>query len=558
MAQYVIQVKSGNRWSLHSYKDSEEAALKQSRQLLKQKIAEEVKVIQKGDGPDKTVFNENINSIKRKAGLGQLADCPVYKTLDDLFSPDSMLALSRLLRDYCDQMTFTPTELMHNHRLLDKFCDSNLFPSAIERLANLQAIKTKSNEQECRETLFSLFTQAREKARGSGFDPIENGTLDDYLQQAGDLGTLDIRYRVNLSLSKATTAAPSWEGKFVVLFDLLGPCEADALHETTAAFLDDILSEFFAIPNAIMEMLGQQPDRFNAIDVLTKLCIARYQARKWDTPGLRRSSELMAKLPMPKSRNRIANRIEQMLRSRSALTKGDMYEEKHAFKQLLPLFIAKNGSILGGEGMAEALAICGTRSFNRDRNLENPDEPINYILENLQAPILQLRFLLTLSQSPFGKECTQIVCNFLPQFMEGPEHIHDIVHYKLPLKRKLKILTGLQKSALNTKLPNKMNVKFSNWLDTLIYEYLNEERIIDKMDSPQDTLFQRATALLQFCASGLLIEGQTLQWVRNRVQEHLRQPNFIEKFTEDIQTTKKKELVITQLHAMLKKAGLQE
>ncbi len=240
------------------------------------------------------------------------------------------------------------------------------------------------------------------------------------------------------------------------------------------------------------------------------------------------------------------------------MTKGDIHEEKHAFKQLLPLFIAKNGSILGGEGLAEALAMCGTRSFNRDRNLENPSEAIEYIMENLKAPILQLRFLLTLSKSPFGKDCADIVCKFLPEFMEGPEHVHDIVHYKLPLKRKLKILTGLQKSALAIKLPNKMNETFASWLDDLIFDYLNEERIIDKMDSPEDTLFQRATALLQFCASGLLIEGRTLNWVRQRVQEHLRQPNFVEKFTEDVQTAKKKELVITQLHAMLKKAGLQE
>ncbi|WP_419797364.1 MAG: hypothetical protein ACNI26_13720 [Terasakiella sp.] len=558
MAQYVIQVKSGNRWSLHSYKDSEAAAVKQSRQLLKQKVVDEAKVIKKGDGEEKIIFNENVNSIKRKAGLGQIADCPVYETVDDLFLPESMLALSRMLRDYCDQMTFTPTELMHSHRSLEKFCDDALFASAVERLAGIQAVKAKKNEQECREKIFDLFEQAKEKARGSGFDNLQNDGLNEYIANAGDLNDPAIRYRVNLSLSKSTMMSPSWEGKFVVLFELLGKTDIEALHENTAVFLDEILSEFFAIPNAILEMLGQQPDRYNAIDVLTKLCIARYEARKWDTPGLQRVSELMAKLAMTKSRSRLANRVEQMLRSRSSLTKGDMHEEKHAFKQLLPLFIAKNGSILGGEGMAEALAMCGTRSFNRDRNLENPSEAIEYIMENLKAPILQLRFLLTLSKSPFGKDCADIVCKFLPEFMEGPEHVHDIVHYKLPLKRKLKILTGLQKSALAIKLPNKMNETFANWLDDLIFNYLDEERIIDKMDSPEDTLFQRATALLQFCASGLLIEGRTLNWVRQRVQEHLRQPNFVEKFTEDVQTAKKKELVITQLHAMLKKAGLQE
>lgn len=558
MAQFAVQVKSANRWSLHSYRDDEASATKLARELLKQKIADEVKVLLEKNGEETVVFEEDANSIKRKAGLGNLASCPVFNNLDDLLSPKSMQALGSLLRDYCDQVTITPSELMHSAHLLEKFMDDALFASAIERLATLQSAVAQDNSLERRDTLFALFEEAKDKARTSGFDDLRDGTLNEYIQKAGNLNDPAVRYRTKVSLCKRTTTTFSWEGKFIILFDLLGETEPQDLHDTTGAFLDDILSEMLSIPQAIQEMMGQQPDRYNAIDVLAKLCTGRYEPRKWDTPALQKISSLMSALPLPQTRNRLADHIERMLRGRSSLTRGDMYEEKHAFKQLLPLFIAKNGTILGGEGMAEALTICGTRSFNRDRTLEKPDEAIDYIMESLQAPILQLRFLLTLSKSQFGKDCANIVCDFLPKFMEGPEHVHDIVHYKLPLKRKLKVLTGLQKTALEINLPKKMNVTFAEWLDDLIFHYLDEERIIDKMDSPEETLFKRATALLQFCASGLLIEGKTLNWVRERVQEHLRQPNFVEKFTEDIETTKKKELVITQLHAMLKKAGLQQ
>jgi len=312
------------------------------------------------------------------------------------------------------------------------------------------------------------------------------------------------------------------------------------------------------VPTVIQEILGQQPDRYNAINVLTKLCIGKYESRKWDTPALQRISHLMHTLPMKHCRGVLAERIEQMLRNRSSLTKGDMYEEKHAFKQLFPLFLSKGGTILGGEGMTEALAMSGARSFNRDRTLDQPNEAIEYMVENLGAPILQLRFLLTLSKSQFGKDCSGIICEFIPEFMNGPEHVHDIVHYRLPTKRKIKILTDLQKSAIKIKLPQQMNITLVEWLDGLLYSFLDEERIIDKMDSPEETLFVRATSLLKFCASGLLIEGKTLNWVRQRVQDHLRQPNFVEKFTEEANTDKKKEMMITQLHIMLKKAGLEQ
>jgi DNA-binding MarR family transcriptional regulator len=558
--QFEIQIKSSNRWSLHSYKSSENEAITEARQLLKQRIADEAKVILKKNEDDegKIVFSEDQSSQKKKAGLGFIKDSPIFNTVDDLLEDQGMQTLATLLRDYCDQLVISPTELFHDARAIEKLTDGSLCTSMLDRLAALQAVKAKENEKDRRDKLYELLEAAKEKARRSGHDDIGEGKLDDYIKNAGSLSDKDVRYRIILSISKATMRSSSWEGKLSVLFDLLGEFEPEKLDEKTVVILDDILCELLSIQTLVLEMLGHQPDRFNAIKVLTELCIARYEPKKWDTPGLTKTAQLMRKLPMTKCRANLADRIEQMLRSRTSLTKGDIFEEKHAFKELLPLFISKSGTILGGEGMAEALTMCGTRSFNRDRNLDNPAEAINYIVENLNAPILQLRFLLTLSKSQFGQDCANVVCDFIPKFMVGPEHVHEIVHYKLPLKRKLKIITGLQKMALEINLPGKMNLKLVEWLDELLFNFLDEERIIDKLDSPEETLFVRATGLLQFCASGTLIEGKTLNWVRQRVQDHLRQPNFVEKFTEGVETTKKKELIITQLHAMLKKAGLQQ
>lgn len=556
--QYEIQVKSGSRWSLHSYKNKESEAIQEGRNLLKQKIADQVQVTFKDKGQEKVVFDEDQSSIKKKAGIGHITTSPVWKTVDDLYTDESRATLCKLLRDYFDQEVITPTEMLHNHRAMQKFCDDSLCGGALDRLAAIQAVKAKENEQARRDKLYDLLQEAQQKSQGAGFDDIAEGKLNDYLANAGDLKDKAPRFRVMMSLCKITQRGTSWEAKLSVLFDLVGDMKPEDLHENTASLLDDLIAEMFEMPSVIQDMLGQQPDRFNAMKVLTQMCIAKYEAHKWDTVGLKRISELMRKLPMVKCRASLADRVEQMLRNRSSLTKGDMYEEKHAFKELLPLFIAKNGSILGGEGMAEALTICGTRSFNRDRTLEQPSECINYIVEALKAPILQLRFLLTLSKSQFGKDCADIVSEFIPTFMDGPEHVHDIVHYRLPIKRKLKILSGLQKQALEIKLPKDAHLKLVDWLDEMLYNFLDEERIIDKMDSPEEPLFIRATNLLQFCASGMLIEGKTLNWVRGRVQEHLRQPNFVEKFTEAADTQSKKDKMITQLHIMLKKAGLQQ
>ncbi|MDV7340667.1 hypothetical protein RYZ26_13760 [Terasakiella sp. A23] len=557
--QFELQVRSGSRWSFHSLKNSESEAVQEARQLLKSKIADQVQVIARdAKGNEDIRFDEDQSSVKKKAGIGHIEDSPVWNTVDDLYTEESRIVLRRLLRDYFDQEAISPSEILHTYRAMEAFCDDPLCGSALDRLATIQAVKAKENEQERRDKLYDLFQGVQEKARSSGNDDIRPGELNNYLAEAGDIKDPAVRFRVMMSLSQPTTRATSWEAKLSVLFDLLGDVKPEDLHENTSLLLDDLISEMFAMPTVIQDMLGQQPDRYNAMKVLIQMCIAKYEARKWDTAGLKRISELMRKLPMVHCRTALANQVEQMLRNRSALTKGDMLEEKHAFKELLPLFIAKNGSILGGEGMAEALTMCGTRSHNRDRSLDKPAEAINHIVETLQAPILQLRYLLTLSKSQFGKDCANIVSDFIPSFMDGPEHVHDVVHYRLPLKRKLKILSGLQKMALEVELPGGVNMQLVEWLDDLLYNFLDEERIIDKMDSPEEPLFIRATNLLQFCASGMLIEGKTLNWVRERVQDHLRQPNFVEKFTEAADSQRKQEKMITQLHIMLKKAGLKQ
>ncbi|WP_417781801.1 hypothetical protein [Terasakiella pusilla] len=557
--QFELKVKSANRWSFHSYKTSENEAVQEARSLLKQKVADQVQVIQTTkSGEKKTVFDENVTSIKKKAGLGHITTSPVWKTADDLFSTESRQTLAHLLRDYFDQQALTPTEALHSPRELSKLMEDPLFFAALDRLASIQAVRGRMGEKDQRDNIQSFFQHILTKAQSTGFDDINKGTLNSYLAEAGKYEESAVHYRVLCSVCRTTASATSWEAKLAGLFDLLGDQDLASLHENTTEMLDELIAEMFIMPSVIQEMLGKQPDRYNAIKVLTEMCIAKYEPLKWDTMGLKRIATLMRKHPMTQSRRTLADRVEQMLRNRTALTKGDMYEEKHAFKELLPLYIAKNGTLLGGEGMAEALTMCATRSFNRDRTLEQPEEAIKYIVETLQAPVLQLRYLLTLSKSQFGQDCSKIVCDFIPKFMDGPEHVHDIVHYRLPVKRKLKVLSTLQRMALEISLPQKTNLKLVQWLDDLLYTFLDEERIIDRMDSPEDPLFIRATNLLQFCASGLLIEGRTLNWVRDRVQEHLRQPNFVEKFTEAANTQTKKDKMVTQLHIMLKKAGLKK
>jgi len=246
---FEIHVKSGSRWSFHSFKPSEGEATSEARQLLKQKIADEVKVIQRvKNDEEKIIYNEDQNSVKKKAGLGHIETAPMCTKVTDLFSMESRKTMGILLRDYFDQTVLTPSELLHYHRSLEKFCDSSMFSSTLDRIAALQAVKAGMNEQERRDELYDLVMKAQDYARRGGRDEIQNNTLNDYINDAGSLDDAKTRFRIMVSLSQATMRSPSWEGKFIVLFELLGDVEPKDLHEIQPYFLMTSLAKCLGYP----------------------------------------------------------------------------------------------------------------------------------------------------------------------------------------------------------------------------------------------------------------------------------------------------------------------
>lgn len=555
--RFEIMAKSGSRWSLHSYDRAQDSALKTARGLLKQKVAEEIKVVLTEDGDElETIFHENYNS-KKAMGIGFIETLPPCAQASDLYEPKARQSIILMLKDYCDQNALSPLELLHHERAIGQFLDSTLATSAFSRAATLQAPSLGVTESARQDTLFQMAEEIRTNARMAPRRDIAQGGFLAFLQDLGDLESAQNQRTLWGSLALALERATSWENKYALLAALIGELEDAGLEPKSAQVLDDYLSEVLALPTALQDMLGHQPDRNNVLRTLAKVCTGRYEPTRMDTKGMHLLSGLCQRFPMSGCRAALSKQMETMLKSRSALTRGDVHEEKYAFKELLPLFIARNGTILGGESMAASLTICGVRCFNRDRSLENPEEAIRHIVERLQVPLNQVKYLLDLAKTQFGQDCGTIIAEFLPAFMAEVDHVHDMVNYKAPLLKKLRAISSMQKAAMGLKLKDDLDKNFVSWLDGLLYTYLDEERVIDRMDNPEDTLFKRTTTLLQFCASGVLVEGPTLQWVRKRVQEHLRQPNFVEKFTEDVPTAKKRELVIAQLHAMLKKAGLQ-
>jgi hypothetical protein len=92
-------------------------------------------------------------------------------------------------------------------------------------------------------------------------------------------------------------------------------------------------------------------------------------------------------------------------------------------------------------------------------------------------------------------------------------------------------------------------------VDEVLATYLLAEEVIEKIDKPDDPLAMRAIRLIKFCGSGVLIEGRSLNLARARVIEHLKQPQFEEKFLASVPEQGKAEAHLREFHRLLVQTG---
>ena len=115
--------------------------------------------------------------------------------------------------------------------------------------------------------------------------------------------------------------------------------------------------------------------------------------------------------------------------------------------------------------------------------------------------------------------------------MRGATKIDDWVPLRMPPPERMAALAAANRSLLAAPaLDDELRKELGGAVDEVLAAYLVDEGVIEKIDKPDDPLAMRAIRLIKFCGSGVLIEGKSLNLARARVIDHLRQPQFEEKF----------------------------
>ena len=136
-----------------------------------------------------------------------------------------------------------------------------------------------------------------------------------------------------------------------------------------------------------------------------------------------------------------------------------------------------------------------------------------------------------------------------------PSAINGMVSSDLPPNRKMEQITSsfyqVEKSQLDQELKDKITAK----LDEILASYLEESKIIEKIDNPSRPMHLRAMMLVGMCQSEMLPKGKASNIARGVITEHLKKPDFNKELVAQVEEAEK-EKVIARFQSQLKRAGI--
>ncbi|CAA6605916.1 conserved hypothetical protein [Rhodospirillaceae bacterium LM-1] len=568
---FEVQVLQGKRWTLQTVCETQTSATREAQAAIKAKREyEAVRVMRmwmRSDGleGEKQVFFQEQEGGPITATIVNIDDAPWCASLDDVYGRESRRMLGRLLRKYLDTVFLTPSELLYNYRALRRIEEADtLLPSATEKVANLQ-VKAKGAPPDLdprlrREELYRLVNQVMSRARQWSDDyrvPAFDG--EDLEQLESKIKELSAQPDERQSMLMASLClylaqGRSWDAKLEKILDLLKPGLPEHLQDA----LDEILAEVLDGASVIQDLLGAQPGLGAALVAIVRLASGKMAGQGRPPPGLLgRLDTLFSKTVMPACRAVLYDRVKRQLATGRRLSpEGE--DEAQAFAALVVALHDGTGGFPEGMQMLDALMDRAGRVYAEPDMPPEPKKTIDAMVRLIAEMRARIRFLTNLAVTSFGQKNLDVVVNRLGGAVLGLKGLEEVTYPRGNQAHRLGDGTQIQKEILESALPQPIKSKLCAKIDELLADYIRREGIVEKLDHASDPLKARAERLVQFCASGLLLEGKALSIARERTQTLLRQPDFVAKFVEGVPEPKEAERQLRQFHLLLAKAGFKQ
>ncbi len=561
---YEVQVYQTDHWVLDTLFDDEASARAYAKKALAGGRIEGVRIVRDYARPDgrhvETEIHSEFRAVSNALTIAPIDEPPpVCHSAQDVYGVEARVVMNRLLRGYVDRMVVTPTEILHNYGELKRLMDKdNLLPMAVGRVAALQAEKIGMDGRARRDELYELVNGVSDRARAAsqrkdlpeinvaGFRPVFE-MLD--ATEAPE----DRDFLARAVVSRDLVQMRNWFAKLDYLSELTR--EDGGIEGEPLGLVDGMMADVFGAPSVAQELLGHQNSLGEALCNLVDLSRGRLDAhgRPHDDRAVQ-LSELLAFFDLHQTRFVILDFVRRQVRGTQPLYRADPGAEKDAFHNLLMSVTSPNG-VVGGGPMAEALVQRYLR-FLEAGGATGRRQAMGEVISRYGDAKDRIRFLIAFAESDLGRQHHRDIGALFDQMTGDITAFSHFVDRTKPIKDNLEELTRLYLQVTDSSLPSDLKTPLADNIDELLTAYIVQSRVVERLDNPDDILRHRANRLMQLCAPGTLRSRKALNIVRQRVVNHLKQPNFERRYIEDLTDPAMQQRALREFYKLLGQAGL--
>ena len=508
------------------------------------------------------VFEKIKDAVQEKIFVGEIDTAPNCEMADDLLKPDALTTLNRLFRKYLDKNNITAMEVIHNGKEIKRLNDADtLVPSAVGKVAKIQSENSDSSSNERRDILFEFMQEITNKANQAeerGLPAIKKTSFTEAISELKKKASEgELQYLLNVIIAKELIDTRSYWGKLLQTIRWASDLDDSGVEAALDRFIADILAN----NSVIQDLLGDQLDLGSAVIEMLDLgsgSLATGELDELQEEGMEwtkaKLNQIMARPSFKISQLILLERAEQQIAGSGKLSKEGETGEQERFNAILDRVITKD-EVLGGAQMAEALTERQTRLINKG-GLTGLKEAINTLIPSLRSPARKIALLLSLATSKMAEDrLEQFIQEHIETLLIKPSSISGIVSPDLPPNRKMEQITSsfyqIEKSQLEQALKDKITAR----LDDILASYLEESKIIEKIDNPSRPMHLRAMMLVGMCQSEMLPRGKASNIARDVITKHLKKPDFNTELVAQVDEAEK-DNVIARFQSQLKRAGI--
>ena len=509
------------------------------------------------------IFEKLKEAGQEKIFINDIDEAPDCSVAQDLLLTPSRKAINRLFRRYLDKNNITAIEALHNSKELKRVMDADaLVPSAIAKVSKLQADPELGNANERRDTLFEFVQAITEDARKAEEKPLPKIDSTNFDQSVATIDGMsqgdDFEHLLNAAITKQLIDIRDWWGKLVQSIEL-GEAAQDS---RGVAAIDRFIADILMNNSVIQDLLGDQTDLGSAIIKMLDLSSGSLELGNIEDMQSGSIEETKAKLnqllgssALLESSQILTERVSQQIGGSAALSKTGEEGERERFDAILDRLVISDG-VKGGGELAQAILERQTRIINKG-GLTGLKEAVTTLVSRLSSPARKIAFLLSLGESKKGiEQLGEYIAAQIDHLFLEPTSLNSMVITNLPPNQKMQQVTAsfhqIEKSDLEADKKQQIMTK----LDDLLFTYIEESKIIEKIDNAQRPMHLRALMLVGMCQEEMLPKGRASEIPRNIIAAHIKDPDFNNQLVAQVENADEKDKVINRFQAQLKRAQI--